>query len=132
MPTKAYSIKTQQTRRCKMTVIPKINFIIILLTMLIWPLSATAWDTPKVGTYITLEANYPAGNYIRHQYFKGRLTAAKDMLALKDSTFLVKPGLWGNNTISLMSLNFPGYYLRVAASHRHAPTTVMKLLRSMG
>ncbi|MEZ4870261.1 MAG: spherulation-specific family 4 protein [Caldilineaceae bacterium] len=57
--------------------------------------------------------------FIRHQFFRAKLTSIFSDLDKKDATFKLVPGLANNGDpmrVSFESVNYPGYYLRVTAT----------------
>ncbi|GAA1875273.1 glycoside hydrolase family 43 protein [Myceligenerans crystallogenes] len=48
--------------------------------------------------------------YVRHSNFEARIDA--NVSPVQDSQWRVVPGLAGSGTVSFMSVNYPGYYLR--------------------
>jgi hypothetical protein len=55
--------------------------------------------------------NYP-GLFIRHQYFRGKITSIQSDLDEKDSSFKLVRGLADDSCVSFESTNYPGYFLR--------------------
>jgi len=51
-------------------------------------------------------------HFIRHRNFLGEITPISSQLDRDDSTFRMVRGLYGGNTVSFESKNYPGYYLR--------------------
>jgi hypothetical protein len=68
--------------------------------------------TLALGVAITLRSyNYP-DRFIRHAGSLGQLSPIATALDLDDATFKVVPGLAGDYSISLESIDHPGFYLR--------------------
>ncbi|WP_211263991.1 family 43 glycosylhydrolase [Streptosporangium amethystogenes] len=77
----------------------------------------TADGTPDFGipvpdgvTPVRLRSHGQPDRFVRHWEFRARLDANVSPLA--DSQFRIVSGLGGGATVSLESVNFPGYYLR--------------------
>ncbi|MGW4207196.1 family 43 glycosylhydrolase [Lentzea sp. NPDC004789] len=65
---------------------------------------------PDGPTPVRLRSYNVPEKFVRHWDFRAKLEA--DVAPLADSQFRVVAGLTGSGTVSLESVNFPGYYLR--------------------
>jgi hypothetical protein len=84
---------------------------ICLAIVLIWTMLISC-AAGQSGQYSSLQSyNYP-GNFIRHAYGLGELSAISSDLDQKDATFAIVPGLADSGGISFESYNYPGSYLR--------------------
>jgi Alpha-L-arabinofuranosidase B (ABFB) domain len=66
------------------------------------------------GTRITLESFNNIGDFVRHRWFLGEVTAINQfsLVERQDATFIQRKALNGARAVSLESVNFPGWYLR--------------------
>jgi hypothetical protein len=76
------------------------------------PLPPIVTEDALLGRAVSLRSSNVPDRYVRHADHLGQLSPIASSLERSDASFRVVPGLAGDGTVSLESVNYPGHFLR--------------------